>query len=192
MQSGGNQIVAGPFRCRLGQKRSLYLIEALAVEEAADRHGGLVAQLEVVTEAGAAQVQVAILEPQVLGGGNIVLNGERGCPGLVQQKQRRGQHFDLAGTDGGIYRFRISLQHRASNHHHILRPQPLRLLVNFRGLVGFDKHLGHPFTIPQIDEDKVSQIAASGHPAHQHHFLTAVAQPQLPAMMGSLHSSQRI
>ena len=80
-----HEVVARPFRRRLGQHRRLDLEEPLLVEVLPDRHRRAVAQDQVALHARPAQVDVAVLEPRLFGDLDLVGDHERRRLRLVQQ-----------------------------------------------------------------------------------------------------------
>ena len=106
LQPGRHQEVAGALGGRAGQRRRLDLDEVVAVEHVAGGLVDLAAQPEGGVGAGAAQVEVAVLEPGLLPHVDVVVDRER---------QRRGgaEHLDVVGDDldlaGGQVRVGVAL-----------------------------------------------------------------------------------
>ena len=92
MQARRHQEVARAFRRRRRQDRRLEFEEARALHAGADRVDHLRAQHDVVVQVLAAQIEEAVLEPDVLG---IFLLAEH----RQRQLGRRPQHLDLVDID---------------------------------------------------------------------------------------------
>ncbi len=75
-----------------GQRRGLDLDEVVPVEHVAGRLVDLAAQPERGSRAGAAQVEVAVLEPRLLTDLDVLVDRER-------QRRRGTQHHDVGGDD---------------------------------------------------------------------------------------------
>ena len=117
-----DQEVARTLRGALGKDRGLDLPEPLGVEHVADRLRDAVAQTQVLSHRGTAEIKEAVGETQILVGDPLV-HREGGNLRAVQYGQRRDN--DLDGT-GGEFRILGSLESGgdlADNRDHILRAE---------------------------------------------------------------------
>ena len=142
------------------------------------------AQHEVALHLGTAQIQVAVLEPQLLGGELFAFpagHGDRRRDRRAHDRQLRRLHLHVAGRELGVLHVRGARGHvaldlddrlaRDSARHspHLLRgPWP-----------GGD--LDDPRSVAQVDENDPAQIPPTVYPATQPHALADVLQAQLAA-----------
>ena len=70
----GHQVVAGAFGGGTGEHGGLHLDEALGFDKGPDRLHGAVAQAQIVVHAGAAQIEVAVAQAQLLAGVLLVVH----------------------------------------------------------------------------------------------------------------------
>jgi hypothetical protein len=90
-----HQVIARAFGRRFRQDRRLYFVKTLRIERAARGQSQLMSQFEIALHLGAAQIEVAVFQPQVLGSLAVVYL-ERGRLRVVENLQLRCEHFDLA------------------------------------------------------------------------------------------------
>ena len=89
MHAARHQVVARPFRRRLGQDRRLDLPEAVRVEVAADRDRRAVAQVDVVLQPRPPQIEIAVAQPHVLRHRRVFGDLKRRRLGFVEQRESR-------------------------------------------------------------------------------------------------------
>ena len=187
LQAAGHQEIAGALRRALNQDGRLDFQKAARVQEVADVFDQPVAQDEVLLHRRAAQVEVAVAQPQTFVGAGVISDVERRRAGGVEDGHGGGLHFHLAGGHrrvGGAGRARL---HLAPNLHHPLLPQLVgnagRLPMQFR----VADHLHHAGAVAQVDEDDAAVVAAAGHPPGQGYFRPGVAQTQRAAVGRTQH-----
>ena len=139
MHAARHEEVARAFRRRLGENRRLDLPEALLVEVVPERQRDAVAQPDVALQPRPAQIEIAILQPRLLGDVRVLGNRERRRLGLVEDAQLARAHLDLAGRHVGVDRLRRAALDPAEDRDDELRPQPLGALE--QRVVAFDDHL---------------------------------------------------
>jgi hypothetical protein len=106
-----HDVVARAFRRRLDQQRRLDLDEAPARQVEARLERGLVAQQDHVLEARPAQVEVAVLEPQILAHVDVVGDRERRRVGVIEDAQLLDVDLDRTGRNGLVDRVGQALDH---------------------------------------------------------------------------------
>ncbi len=120
----------------------------------------------------AAQVEVAVLQPQLLTRGFVELERQRRT--VAEHGERGGVDLDVAGGDLWVgVAFRSDLDDTGDRDAE-LRAQPVRLGQH---VVVAENHLGDAGGVTQVDEDDAAVVAAAGHPAGQGHLLPGVASP---------------
>ena len=165
MHAARHEIVARPFRRRLGENRRLDLPEALRVEVLANRHRDAVPQPDVVLHAGAPQVEVPVAEPHLLGHAGLVGDRERGRLRLGEHADFAREHFDLAGRQPGVDRVFRSALHHADDGHDVLRAEALG--DGHQRLVVADDDLREPGAVADVDEGDAAEVADAVHPAEE-------------------------
>ena len=188
-QTAGHQEVAGAFGRALGENRGLNLQEALLVEVVAHGLGDAVAQNHVALHSGAAKVQEAVLEADILVG-NVAVQLERKHGSRVQHLHLGCLHLNL--TRGQVRVRGINLIGLETAHHltgHLddrLHTQSLGLIgkisVNFR----VENYLGLAGTVAEVDENHTAVVAHGVHPADQSHNLVYMSGAELIARMGTV------
>ena len=123
----GHQEVAGALGGRAGQRRRLDLDEVALVQHVAGDLVGLAAQPQRRGRAGAAQVQVAVLEPDLLADLGVLVDRERQRRGLGEHGQLGGGDLDLRRWAGRGSRCRPGRRDDlAGDLHAELVAQPVR------------------------------------------------------------------
>ena len=123
MQAAGHDKVACAFGRALEQDRRLDLQEVALRQVLADKAHDAMAQRQVLGHAGAADVQIAILEPQrlvhlVAGRADI----ERRVLGGVEDRHLVGDHLDVTGSQVGVAQPFRPCRHRALHLDHKFGP----------------------------------------------------------------------
>ena len=168
----GHQIIAGALGGGAGQHRRFHLDEALVFEEAA---GGLdreVAQPQVAVHALAAQVQVAVAQPQLLAGVLLVVHRHREGQGALHRIQHgdgTGQHLNLAGGQALVDRFGRTGPHPAIHLQHRFAAQVFGHGEGFGAQIRIDRDLHRAAAVAQVDENHAAMVPAPVHPAAQAH-----------------------
>ena len=131
--------------------------------------------------AAAAQVEVAVLEPDLLPHVDVVVDRERQRRGRVQHLDLVGDDLDLAGGQVGV---RVALgtgADLAGDLDAVLAAQAVR-----HGLVA-DDDLDQAAGLAQVEEGHAPVIAASGHPPGEGDGLADVLGAQGAGVMGADH-----
>jgi hypothetical protein len=169
-----HQVVARSFRRRLGENRRLHVQKALLVEIRAHGMSDVVAQDHVALQLGAAQVEVAVLEPRFLGDVDPAVDRERQRFAARQDDGALGADFDLAGRQIGIHRRGVARQDRALHLDDPFGAHRVENLLGRRVIVRLRHHLRHAAAIPQVEEQNAAVIAALLHPGLQENSRTDV------------------
>lgn len=130
------------------------------------------AQPDCGRRAVAAQVQVAVFQPQLLPGGLVELERQRRA--LAEHRQRGGVDLDVAGRDLGVGVALGADLDDALDGDAELGAQPVRLGQH----VGSpEHHLRDAGGVPQVDEDDAAVVAASATQPANVTFVAGVATP---------------
>jgi hypothetical protein len=81
----------------------------------------------VALHARAAQIDVAILQPRLLGNIRVIADRKRGRPGIVEQADLPRTDLDRAGRDLGVDGFRRAIFDLPDDRDDELRAEPLGL-----------------------------------------------------------------
>src|SRR5207248_8290634 len=179
-QTRRNEEVAGAARRVADQERRLQLEKAPLVQDAP---GGGVhprADEERPLRGGAAQVEVAVGEPLLLGGVGAVLDEEGRRLAAVEDLRLDGVDLDLAGHELGI-RVRASRDHLPPHSEAVLEAQLVGELAELLADVLLEHHLGEARAIAQVDEHRAAVIAAVVDPSEEDHFASHVPRDELAA-----------
>ena len=161
--------------------------EALGIEEAANLLGHLVAQDEVALQRRTAQVEVAVLHPQVVTAVRDLLDGEGRGQRLVEDVDLLGRHLDVARRHLGV--LRRTLDDAARDLDDELASQTGgRLACLGRGVL-LDDNLRDAVAVAQVDEGHRPEVSHFLHPPCQGDALVDVFDSQGAARMGSVHGA---
>ena len=184
MQARGHQEVTRAARRVLDQERSLDLQTALIRQIASRGLVDLMAHAQGALQGSAAQVEVAVLEPQLLARVAVVFDGEGRGIRAVEDGGLEHAELDLAGGEIGVLRAHhlafllaellAARPHGAPHADHPLAAQLAGHRVRLGRALRVEDDLGHALAIPQIDEDDGAMIAAVLYPAKQHRFLVDI------------------
>ena len=162
MRARGNEVVARALGRRLRQHRRLDVHEMVVVEELAHRARDGVAAAQPLLHHVAAQVDVAVLEPELLAHFLVEREGRR--HGGIQHVELLGEQLDLAGGQVRVRRARRAQPHLALHLDAELAPEMRGDLEGFRR-VRIEDDLQQARAVAQVDEDHAAVIAATMHPA---------------------------
>ena len=137
-------------------------------------------------DVGRAQVEVAVLQPQVLVHARVIQR-ERRHVGLVQHLQLARDDLHRPRRQPGILRTRQPRRHHPRELDHILTPQPVTRLRHLRMLLRAKNHLRQTLPVAQIDEDHPAMIPPRIHPPRERDGLADVGRAELLAMMRAVH-----
>ena len=186
MHPGGDDIVSRPFGGGLDHHRGVDLDKAFVREKLVGDSGNLRPFDQVLLEFPAAEVEVAVAEPQFLVGVGLVGDVERRGLGLGQDPQFGDVDFDIAGGELGVG----SLPHPdgPAGHQHILASRLFGLRHDRTvGRVVKDQ-LDDAGAVPKVDKDQLPFIAGAVGETADHHLVASVGGGNLAAVMGPLHT----
>lgn len=151
------------------------------------------AENQVVADRGAAKVQVAVLEPQVLGhvvraGGRsardhrLVGDGERQRVGFGQHGQLGDEDFNATRFDVGVFRARKPLADFAPDRDAVFGVQRGRPLADLGwGDFRAENDLHDAAAVAEMNEHQAAVIAKGIDPAGEQHAAANVIRTELPA-----------
>ena len=181
MGAARRQIIAGALRRGAGQHGRFDLYEALRVQKGAQGLNDAGAQAQIALHERAAQIHIAILQPDVVMHLLVIqLKGRRF--GLVQDLDRVPEHLHLAGWPVGVGRALGPKPEPAADPDHVFIAHRIGDLEGFRP-VRVKHDLGDALAIAQIDEDHAAMIPAPMYPAAQPDFLIDMSAVEFPAIM---------
>ena len=190
----GDQVVARPLGGRLGEDGGLDVEEPLLVEVVADLVRHPVAEHEALQQLGAAQVEVAVAQPEVLGGLDAAVERERRRLGAGEHGGALDGHLHFARGEVAVDLGRLAAQDGAFDLDHPLGADGVQHLGRLGARVGTDHHLDDAAAVSQVEEEEAAEIPAPLDPGLEPH-----AAPHVPDRDGSrtpaLHgfvSSRRI
>jgi hypothetical protein len=152
MNAARHEEVARALRRRFGQNRRLDLPEPLVVEVVSQRQRDAVAKPKVALQSRPPQIEVAILEPDLLGDVGVLRNGERRSLGLIQNANVARPHLHLAGWHARVGRLWRTPLHATFNGNDILRAQAFGAVEQFFG--PFHDDLRVPVAVANIDKEQ--------------------------------------
>ena len=166
--------VAGALRCLLGEKRRLYLGEALLREVGARRLSRDVARLDQPLHVGTSEVQIAVLQTQFVARLHRFLEDEGWCQRRVQNDEFAGDELYLACGQVRIEHALGTFGHLAANGNDVLRSELPGLRVQLLIVVRAEDHLCRAVLVSEVDEEETAQITAAVDPSHQHGLVSRV------------------
>ena len=182
MQPAWHQKITRPLRRGFGHDGRLHLHKAFLDHVVSNRVDSVRACAQHRLHAGAAQIQVAILQANRLILYHAIISIYRRRCRLIEQLGFLYLNLNLAGCQLFIDRSRVTRDHRATGSQHILATQRLSQAIG--GLVhmlGIKHQLNHTGTVPEPDEQDAAHVAHPGHPAHEGQFATNILFANLSA-----------
>jgi hypothetical protein len=135
-----------------------------SIECGARRRSELVPQPYRALQPGTAQVDVAVLEPEVFASVGLVVHGKRHAHGRIVDDDVGDANLDLPRRVRGVRRF---ADHDAPPYtDDVFRMELFGDRVE-RGVVGIEHDLHAPRRVPHLDEDQLAEVAAAMDPARQ-------------------------
>jgi hypothetical protein len=142
--------------------------------------GHPVPEPEDVLHRGPAEVEVAVLEPQLLVGlGPLDL--ERRGGGGVEDLERLGPDLDGAGLELGVLLTRQARGDDPLDADDVLVPQLAGGGLQLGPGLGLEDALGQAVAVAQVDEDEPAEVAPGVHPAVEGYGLAHVVERQIAA-----------
>ena len=185
MDAAGNQVIARPFGSALHQNRRFDLHKSEAIEVCPRCLIRSVPGEKARLHDGAPKVEIAVLQPQLLGSIHIVRDDERGRIGPIENHKGLYAYIHRARGEGGVQGLRRSFLNDARRRDDELRPGGLGLFVGRRRFVRGNHELRLPIAIAYIDEDDAAQVPAPFNPPVERHGGTNVALAELSAGVGA-------
>lgn len=174
VDSAGDEVVARPFGRGVGQDGRLDLEETGPAHVVAHGQRGLVPETNVALHLRAAQVEVAVLKAQLLGGLRRVGDDERRNLGGRENAELERLDLDLARGDVLVHG--RAAADAAADPDDELVAEPLGLFHEF-GAVGLEDDLGQALTVAEVDEDEMSHVTGLVDPAAEHDLPALVCRP---------------
>ena len=163
MHPARHEIIARALGAARGQDRCLKFGEALLNHPPSQRRDHRRAQHDIRVELLAAQVEIAVFEPNIL---RIVRLSEYRHRQFGRRRLNHRllcAHFNRAGRQVGVDRLRRAAHDFPANRNDTLRAQFFELLEH-RG-INVRNNLSQPMMISQIDKNEVAMVALAVNPA---------------------------
>ena len=148
------------------------------------------AQREIALLARTAQVEIAIVQPRLLAGVDLVLDDEGRRLGGIQDAQLGGENFHFAAGELGIGL--LPQGHAPANGDHVFRAQLLGAGMRRYAQLLIEDDLGDSAAVAHVDEDEVAKVAPPVHPAHEHDVFIGVGRAQIAGVMRAMPVSEQI
>ena len=187
----GDEEVAGAAGRVLHHERGFDLGEPVGGQVAARRLVDGRPNEEVLLQGGAAQVEVAVLEPHGLARGGVVRDLEGRRFRAREDGEGVGLHFDLAGGQVRVL-VAAALDDGAGDADAELSAQLAGERCASAATPGLEDHLGEAASIAKIDEHAAAVVAPGMHPAEEDDALAGVAGAERAAVVGSLQICQEL
>ncbi len=184
LESRRDDEVAGTFRRALDQRRRFHLYEPRPVVRLPDRLDHPRAKHQPLRHRLAADVEIAVPEPQdLVDRGVRIVDVEGRRLRLRQDAHLQAAKFDRAGRQPGVLRAGQPRCHLTDDLDHELATDATADLVCLRRVVAVDDDLGDPVPVAQVQEDQLPVIPAPVDPAGQARAATRVGRAERPAGM---------
>ena len=187
LHTAGYQIVTGTLRRRLDENRGLDLQKAVGIVVVAGDLDNTVAHGNGALHFGAAQIEVAILEAQILLDALAVIADGKGR-GIAFRQHPQLADIDLHLAGGDLVIDGFAAAQNPARHQNILGAHLLRLCQQFRAGFIIEGKLDDAGTVAQVDEDQCSHIAGFLRPTAHHHFSADHLRGDGAAVMGALQT----
>ena len=181
----GDHEVAGPFRRGADEERRLYFEEAFSVEKTAGALGHAVAQQDVALQGWPAQVEITVFHAEFVAAVAVLLDGEGGYLGPVEDGERRDGYFDVARRYLGI--FRGAFTYRARRLYDIFTPQPGRSCTYLGRRVFVHDELRNAVTVAQVDEGHCAEVSHFLYPSGECRARAGIVDAEFSARMRPVH-----
>ena len=185
----GDQVIPRPLRGALGEGGGFHLEEALPVQIPPGGAGQQVAEAQGAEHRGAAEVKIAVFQPQFLPHRGEVVHREGEGLRLAEHLQRVGPQFDGAGLQAGVIGFLIPDGQGAADGNHRFVFQRFRRMERFPAQVQpVEYHLQRPLSVPEVEEDDAAHIPPGLHPAHRRDAFSHILFAELSAVAVPFHN----
>jgi len=183
-QTRRNQEVAGALGRALREDRRFDFKKSLGVHHVADGFDDAVAEPEIGGHLGAAQIEVAVFQAQVLVG-HARVDREGQHVGFVQHRKFRGHDLDRAGRQLHVLRARQARGDPAGHGNDVLAAQAVGLPGDGRVFVRTEDDLRDALAVAQVDENDAAVVAARIDPPAQDGFRTGIGRAQRAAVVSA-------
>ena len=163
MDPGGDQVVPGALGGGLGEDGGLDLQKALLVEVVPADLDDLVAQGDHPLHIGAAEVQVAVGQPDRVPDVGVLHDLEGGRLGLGQQPQLGDLHLDIAGGQVGV--LGLPLPDETGGGDDVLAPEGGGFFKDILGGAVVKGKLEQAGAVPEVHKDQAAQVPLPLDPA---------------------------
>ena len=164
--------IACALGCRTNKYRCFHLDKVFAVEEISYKDSHLVAQLQVLTHIGTAQVEVTILHSDVVAAVGVLLYGERWRFAFAKHIELRCNNLNVASGKVGV--LALAFVHRARHLYAKFAPQSIGAVAKFLVFVLVEHELGNAISIAKVDERHSAHLPNSLNPPCQRYRFTCI------------------
>ena len=183
LHPAGHQVIPRALRGALHQHGGLDLAEVIFAEIVAHKLADFAAHHQGLVHAGAAQVQVAVFQAQLVLHLYLVPNFKG--RGLRARQHPQLGHIQLHRAGGDLVGLGVALAQQALGNGHVFAFQRPRLAEHLRvgGIV--EHQLQNAGGIAQIGKNDTALVAAFGDGPRHHHLLARIGQAHFAAIMGA-------
>ena len=185
IHTAGHHKVAGTLGRALDEHGGLNLQEIPVGKVVAYKHSHLVAHLQIAAHRIATDIQIAVLHAEVVAAIALVLNGEGGRLGLVEDRQFGDLNLDV--TCRNLVILRTALDDLAGHLQHIFAAQFAGSLAEVG--VGFhiESQLRDAIAVAQVDKSHAAEVAATLQPPAEGDSLSQIGKSQLATSICPIH-----
>ena len=191
MHTARHKVVARAFRRALGENRGFDLEEILGIEIFPREERDFMPHDEVFLHRGAAQVEIAVFQPQQLVCLAVVGDFKRRGLALAENLKLADQHFQLACRHVLVDHV-AGAEHDCALHgkHEFRTDRAGARKVRFAECVAVEYDLHQSRAVTKLHEDQRAEIAAHICPAHENDFFACVRFCEVRAVVGSFPTAQ--
>jgi hypothetical protein len=140
----------------------------------------------------AAEVDVAVFEPDILADIDVLLHGEGRSLTRIQEPKLFHHDLDLAGRDARVDGLLRAGFDQSLGGDDVLGAEILRLGVEGSVALGAKDELGNAFTVAEVDEDDAAEVPAAVDPSHQEYALALIGRTKGTAVVGTAKLAEKI
>ncbi len=157
----------------------------MCVEKVADKNGHAMAQLQVLTDSRAPQVEIAVFHTQIVTPVGVVLNSKRRYERRAKYTKLLGCNLNVAGINLGI--LALAFSYRSLYLDAIFASQ-LVCLVTESLVVGLvEDKLGDAIAVAKVHKGHAPHFTSALHPSGKCNLFTDIGQTQLSTSVSSIH-----
>ena len=187
MHAGGYEIVARTLGRGLGEHRGFDLEETLLVKVVASHLGDAVAQRHIALHGGAAQIEIAVLEPHLIADLLAVVDLERGGFRAGQDAELLRDDLDLAGRHLPVDCRFVARNQLAAHSYHKLGAAGKSDIEQAGVDRLVERTLHDTRTVAHEQKQHAAVVAHTVDPAVDRHFPPHVGQTQFTAHVRAFH-----